>query len=200
MERRESAYNRVLEVELYNGQLMLNSKHANYSFGRLHEVMKAVVKLVKDRGGKFDQVLLLGYGGGSAAKLIHDIAPEAKIDAVEIDAVVVALAKKWFYSKNVVFTIADAAEFVQGGNGKKYNLIVCDVFTDVYVPDAVRSGEFYTYCSNLLENGGIMVHNVMLKQSEVSKQSAAFESVFDRCDSFKMYGSNTVFHGILQQQ
>ncbi|MCC7297007.1 MAG: hypothetical protein IT244_01635, partial [Bacteroidia bacterium] len=121
IERRESAYNRVLEVELYNGQLMLNSKHANYSFGRLHEVMKAVVKVVKDRGGKFDQVLLLGYGGGSAAKLIHDTAPNAKIDAVEIDAVVVALAKKWFYANNVVFTIADAAEFVKGGNGKKYN-------------------------------------------------------------------------------
>ena len=41
-------------------------------------------------------VLLLGLGGGSAARVVRALAPRAQIVGVEIDPSVVRLARHWF--------------------------------------------------------------------------------------------------------
>ena len=41
-------------------------------------------------------VLLLGLGGGSAARVVRALAPRARIVGVEIDPAVVKAARRWF--------------------------------------------------------------------------------------------------------
>lgn len=195
IERKSTAHNRVLDVELYCGTLMLNTKQANYSFGRLHKIMTKVLALYLKSNGKPNSVLLLGYGGGSAAKIIHQVNPNANITAVELDPGVIELAKKWFYTQNVRLFQADAIEFVKQKDSKGFDLIICDVFKDIYVPDGVRSLDFYQNCHQLLSPGGCFVQNLMIPAQEMKKQFDRFSSVFENASKFSMYESNTVFHG-----
>lgn len=196
LERKSSAKNRVLDVELYYGKIMLNTKQANYSFGRLHQIMTQLMRILRDQNASFQRVLLLGYGGGSAAKIVHSFAPTATIVAIEHDEVVISLARKWFYSQNVEIVHADAIEFVKRPQTQNFDLIICDVFNDIYVPDAVLTGEFYANCKNLLKENGHFAHNVMLDKSKITSQFELFDSVFKGAGQFTMFQLNTVFHGL----
>ena len=86
--------NSIWPIAQLQGELMLDTTEVNYSFGKLHDVMRSVLGKLKERRYPFDQVLILGYGGGSAAQIIHDeINPEAQIVGVELDSEVVALTE-----------------------------------------------------------------------------------------------------------
>lgn len=196
LERKSSAKNRVLDVELYYGKIMLNTKQANYSFGRLHQIMTRLMRTLRSQNASFQRVLLLGYGGGSAAQIVHSIAQTATIVAVEHDEVVISLARKWFYSQNVEIVQADAIAFVKNAQMEKFDLIICDIFNDIYVPDAVLTGEFYAHCKNLLKENGHFAHNVMLDKSKIKAQFDLFASVFKDARQFTMFHLNTVFHGL----
>lgn len=194
LERAESAYNRVLDVDLYQGKLLLNTRRANYSFGRLHSIMEAVLKEVNNKGCDFNEILMLGYGGGSAASIIHNAYnPKAIITAIEIDEKVIHLARKWFYTSNVNIICADALSFVQNHNSN-YDLIICDLFKDIYVPNAVLDKVFYRHCHGLLKNNGFIIQNLMPK-GESNQYFNAFSAVFRNCSASQYFNENTIFTG-----
>ena len=87
LETRHSAHNKLLEVTLKNGSLVLDTTGANYSFGALHKVMRKALKRVsKGEVVNWQNVLILVYGGGSAASIIRSkYSHAAHITAVEID-------------------------------------------------------------------------------------------------------------------
>ena len=60
-----------LKVVAWRGKYLLDTAKVNYSFGSLHAVMRGSIEAMVGRGVKVDRVLLLGYGGGSAAEIIH---------------------------------------------------------------------------------------------------------------------------------
>ena len=64
LERRSSPFNRVLDVDLSHGHLQLNTRQANYSFGRLHTVMEKSLARIHRDNQTYNEVLMLGYGGG----------------------------------------------------------------------------------------------------------------------------------------
>ena len=75
-------------------------------------------------------VLLLGLGGGSAARVARALAPRARIVGVEIDPAVVRLARRWFDldALGVEVVIADAARFLARTRGR-FDAVIEDVFT-----------------------------------------------------------------------
>ena len=86
----------VLEVRWEQGRLVLNSGHANQSFGSLHRVWQQVLKdvLVEFRPAN---VLVLGMGGGSVLQILRkEHGLTVPITAVEIDPHVIGLARKHF--------------------------------------------------------------------------------------------------------
>jgi len=168
IEKYTSHYNQVLEISLYQNKLHLNSAKANYSFGSLHAVMKKGLKIAKKHyNSKFNRVLLLGYGGGSVAKiLVHKYNSEVQITAVEIDSKVIEIAKAWFPQKNVVFVNADAEEFL-GSICQKFDLIVCDVFIDLETPQFFSSFEFYRKIGDWLTEDGLFFQNLMMADNQV---------------------------------
>ncbi|HRB54468.1 MAG TPA: spermidine synthase, partial [Bacteroidia bacterium] len=64
----QSEVNSILETTLENGKLVLNSAHANYSYGSLFRVfIKALLRFNIDIKNK-KKILVLGMGGGSVVK------------------------------------------------------------------------------------------------------------------------------------
>ena len=57
-----------LKVLAWQGKFVLDTGKVNYSFGSLHEVMSGSITEMATWGVPVERVLMLGYGGGSAAE------------------------------------------------------------------------------------------------------------------------------------
>lgn len=75
-------------------------------------------------------VLLLGLGGGSAARAVRAVAPGARIVGVEIDPAVVREARRWFDLDALGLEVVtdDAARFLARTRGR-FDAVLEDVFT-----------------------------------------------------------------------
>ena len=75
-------------------------------------------------------VLLLGLGGGSAARVVRAVAPQAHIVGVEIDPEVVSAARRWFDldALGVEVVTDDAARFLRSTRAR-FDAVLEDVFT-----------------------------------------------------------------------
>ena len=170
IEKRDGSFTKQLEVIVYNGKMMLDTAEVNYSFGKLHEVMQKVLLRLKKKKYPFEQVLILGYGGGSAAKIIHEeILAEAQIVGVEIDAQVIELAKKYFYTNEVKLLQEDAFQYIKKAidKGWKYNVIVIDIFKNAEIPE--YSETFFEQIYSLLEDNGVAMLNTMCDETSFKK-------------------------------
>ncbi|MGH1372930.1 MAG: methyltransferase domain-containing protein [Cellvibrionaceae bacterium] len=80
--------------------------------------------------GHIQRVLVLGVGGGAVVnKLNHFLSPTC-IDAVELNPVHIHVAKTFFHvsSNNVTLHEADAVTWLKSYRGKKFDLIIDDLF------------------------------------------------------------------------
>ncbi len=75
-------------------------------------------------------VLLLGLGGGSAARAVRAVAPGARIVGVEIEPAVVREARRWFDldALGLEVVIDDAARFLARARAR-FDAVLEDVFT-----------------------------------------------------------------------
>jgi spermidine synthase len=74
-------------------------------------------------------VLLLGLGGGSAARVVRAVAPRARIVGVEIDPAVVRAARRWFEldALGIEVVIDDAAAYL-ARTRRRFDAVLEDVF------------------------------------------------------------------------
>ena len=108
-----SQYNGDLEITWYNGKKHLNSKNANYSYGSLQRILKFGLKKIEL--SKVDSILVLGMGGGSVIETLRqDFNYNSKITAVEIDQVIIDIAKTEYgisENENLKIYCTDAYDF-----------------------------------------------------------------------------------------
>lgn len=111
------------------------------------------------------RVLLLGLGGGSAARIVRALAPEARIVGVELDAEVVRLARAHFDldALDIEVRIEDARAVLRAESGP-FDLVVDDIF--VGRGDAVRKPDWLPHpgldlAAGLLARGGLLVTNTL---------------------------------------
>lgn len=104
-------------------------------------------------------LLLIGLGGGSVVK---DYAAHGwRVDAVEIDPVVVELAREHFgleASEGNVHT-ADGRRYLDSRRGT-YDVIVMDAFGSSSIPFHLVTVEAFTLIASRLNPGGVLVINV----------------------------------------
>ena len=170
IEKRKGQLNHDLEVLVYHGKTMLDTEYVNYSFGKLHDVMKGVLLKLKKRNYPFEQVLILGYGGGSAAQIIHEeINPDAQIVGVELDTEIVDLSEKYFYKRDVKILNEDAFLYVQRAVNQEweYDTIIVDVFENQYQPN--WDDAFWLNVKMLLNPNGVGILNTMLDDQQFRK-------------------------------
>ncbi len=159
----KSDHNGMLEIIWYRGKKMLDSKNANFSYGSLEKILKIGFQKIDITNCK--NILLLGLGGGNVIKTLQQkFNYKHKITAIEIDPVIIKIAKEEFgitSSDSVKIICADAFEFVQN-NKEVFDFIIVDIFIDDTIPNKFFKPIFWENLSNakqILFNAALHVDN-----------------------------------------
>jgi spermidine synthase len=106
-------------------------------------------------------VLFLGLGGGSAPKRLLRDFPELRLQVVELDSVVVDVARRFFnVPETLPVAIADGRRYLDG-NDMRWDVIAIDTFYDDGVPFHLTTHEFLELVRTRLAPGGVVVTNVL---------------------------------------
>ena len=189
--KKNSSISKTLEVTWNNGELVLDSKNTNYSYGSLQRILKKGLKYIGfERIRKFDNILILGVAGGSVIKtLVDEVKFKGKITGVEIDKDVVEIANKYFKLneiKNLELIVDDAFEFVLKTKDK-YDLIIIDIFQDTTMPNFLFEDFFINRINFLLNIDGFILFNTMVINEKNRIRNLDYKKKFDANYSIRMY-------------
>jgi spermidine synthase len=155
-----------IEVTLYNGKTLLNTKNTNYSYGSLQKVLKkGLLTIGKTEISKMNDILVLGVAGGSVVQtLVTDFEFTKNIVGVELDPEIIQIANSYFNLdkiRNFKCIIADAEEFVVT-HKDSYDLIIIDIFKDTEMPEFLFQNSFLTNVKQLLNKNSFILFNIMI--------------------------------------
>lgn len=178
----KSALSKSIEVTWTNGELVLDSENANYSYGSLQRILRLGLKNIGyEKIVPMNHILVLGVAGGSVIKtLVDEIKYKGKITGVEIDAEIIKIANTYFKLdevKNLEIVIADAFEFVLKTK-TKYDLIIIDIFQDTAMPNFLFETFFTNRVCSLLKNHGFILFNTMLLHESQNLRNKKYVSEF----------------------
>lgn len=183
--KESSTISKSIEVTLYNGKMLLNTKNTNYSFGSLQSILKkGLLDIGAAEINRMDSVLILGVAGGSVVQtLVNDFSFSKKITGVELDEEIIHIANSYFNLDkipNFKCAIDDAEKFVQTDTNQ-YDLIVIDIFKDTEMPEFLFQESFTNNIKQLLNKNGYILFNTMhLKEnneSNIQKHFMYFDSL-----------------------
>lgn len=128
-------------------------------------------------------VLIIGLGGGTIPRALHELAPQARIDVVEIDPAVVKVARRYFdLGDNSALNVIEADGRVQVKKAlreqKSYDLIMLDAFDHEYIPEHLLTREFLQEVKALLAPGGVLAANTFSSSRLYDHESTTYASVF----------------------
>ncbi|MCC7168770.1 MAG: fused MFS/spermidine synthase [Rhodospirillales bacterium] len=106
--------------------------------------------------------LVIGLGGGTIPSFLRSTSSTMKIDAVDIDPVVVDIAKSHFGFREdagLKAHVADGRAFVEAAE-HRYDFVFLDGFGQDSVPKHLTTREFLIAVRNILAPGGIVLGNV----------------------------------------
>jgi spermidine synthase len=181
--QQKSNISQTLEVTWIDGELVLDSKNTNYSYGNLQRILRKGLKFIGfERIKTMDHILVLGVAGGSVIKtLVDEIDFEGKITGVEIDNSVITIANEYFHLdqiKNLEIIIDDAFEFVLKTNDK-YDLVIIDVFQDTKMPNFLFETFFINRICYLLQPKGFILFNTIVLNEKQKQLNLDFFNAFD---------------------
>jgi spermidine synthase len=186
----KSEINGQLELNWYEGKLMLDSKNANYSYGALQRALAVGLRGIGNNEVKQSKsILILGMGAGCVIETLRkDFQNDAKITAVEIDKVVIDIAKKYFdvgRFSNLKIVEDDAFEYVKN-NKTKHDLIIVDLFIDKETPSQFSSDEFLQNILHSLSSKGNILFNTVNVRGKFSERNNKMISFFEKHGSVKV--------------
>lgn len=189
--QKNSEINKRLEVTWANGQLVLDSKNTNYSYGSLQRILRKGLHYIGfERINKFESILVLGVAGGSVIKtLVDEIKFKGKITGVELDGKVIEIANHYFGLNkipNLEIVIDDAFEFVLKTR-EKYDLIIIDIFQDTQMPNFLFEDFFINRINFLLKVNGFILFNTMTLNEKHKERNLKYKAHFDENYSIRMY-------------
>ena len=189
--KKNSALSKSLEVTWNNGQLVLDSKSTNYSYGSLQRILRKGLKFIGfERIRNFESVLILGVAGGSVIKtLVDEVKYKGKITGVEIDENVIKIANQYFKLNEITtleIIIADAFEFVLKTK-ETYDLIIIDIFQDTVMPNFLFEDFFTNRINTLLNLNGFILFNTMVINTKQEERNLLYKSKFGGNYSLRMY-------------
>ena len=129
-----------------------------------------------------ERVLFIGLGVGALPMYTRALFPNAQIDVVEIDPVVLEVAQDLFGfapDERMRVRVADGRAFVEGAERASYDLIVLDAYSDEGIPYHLTTREFLTSVRSLLTPNGVVVSNVWASSNLYDSMIATFADVFN---------------------
>ena len=129
----------------------------------VYDIWKTTLKKVSKDKKTVRKCLILGLGGGSAAKLAKRYWPNSKITGVEIDPVMIEMGKKHMGLKDlrVEITNTDASGYISQAckNCESYDLILIDMYVGYRIPEKFENIKFIRDIKKLLSTKGLAVFN-----------------------------------------
>ncbi|HOM77902.1 methyltransferase domain-containing protein [Patescibacteria group bacterium] len=171
-----------LSVDNFVQSLSKNSKNAcKLCWGETANVVKEQTQEMPPRN-----VLILGLGGGTMQHFIHETFPEANIVSVEIDPIIVDIAKKYFDLDSIGnhrVIVDDAFRFVvepesHGINKQTFDVIIVDTVLGDDFPDLASSGNFLSALKVLALPGGLVIFNRIYLE-EYQESVNAFKALIE---------------------
>ena len=107
---------------------------------------------------KGGDVLILGLGAGLVCNAFQEY-EYSNIDAVEIDARIEEVARKFFYLERDINIIIDDARHFISTSDKRYEIIIIDTFCGESIPGHMLTIEALQQIKRLLELNGLVVIN-----------------------------------------
>lgn len=118
-------------------------------------------------------ILILGMGTGTYATQCSRYFGDVKIEGVEIDEKITALARDYFeLPEDIRVTTYDGRTYLQGldggrssgkGEKKRFDVIMVDAYQDITIPFQMSSVEFFSLVWDHLAEDGVMVVNMNMK-------------------------------------
>lgn len=188
---KNSKVSKSLEVTWNNGELVLDSKSTNYSYGSLQRILRKGLKYIGfERIRNFENILVLGVAGGSVIKtLVDEVKFNGKITGVEIDEAVITIANQYFnldQIPNLEIVIDDAFEYILRTK-ETYDLIIIDIFEDTHMPNFLFQDFFIQRINSLLNLNGFILFNTMVINTKQEERNLIYKSKFGGDYSLRMY-------------
>lgn len=109
------------------------------------------------------RVLLLGLGGGTAARMLVEAFPRAEVLGVELDAGILRVARAHLGLRHprIIARVGDARVALRRVAPRSQHAVVVDVYRDLYVPFHLATEEFFREVRRVLSPGGVVVLNLV---------------------------------------
>ncbi|HIP59747.1 MAG TPA: polyamine aminopropyltransferase [Campylobacterales bacterium] len=156
---------RYQHIEVYKskelGNILVIDKNAmlsQYDEFIYHEMLSHVPICTHPNPKK---VLIIGGGdGGTAREVLRH--PTLEVDMVEIDEEVIEVCKNYFPdigdwdNPRLNLIVGNGVEFIKNAKEKSYDIILVDSTDDKDQASGLFKPEFYTACSNVLKDDGMI--------------------------------------------
>ncbi len=129
-------------------------------------------------------ILMIGLGGGSLAKFVHNRLPQVKTTVIEINPQVVAAARDYFLlpadGGRLQVITAEGGAFV-AVHPASADVLMVDGFEDGSQASSLCSQEFYNDAYTALNQKGVLVVNLLSREKATKDCLKRIESSFDCC-------------------
>ncbi len=139
------------------------------------------------------RALVIGLGGGAFPRLLLQQSPKIAVDAVEIDPVVVDVARRFFHvprtprlhivtADGVLFLHDAAAPRTGTAKTEPWDIVLLDAFSGNGIPPALSSKSFFDDARAVLAERGVAVLNIALMlPADVELITGRFAEAFPGC-------------------
>ncbi len=141
--------------------------------------------LIKPDAKRF---LMIGFGGGQITSDLFKRFEGLEIDAVDIDAEVIRLARKYFEvpdDPRYRTHAADGRLFVEQAKGQQWDIVLLDAFRGVFVPMHLKTAEYYEALRGHLSPDGVVAANLHSLTEKYPSDRNTFASVFRQRYAFR---------------
>ena len=161
------------------------------SGGVVFDIWKTTLNKIRSMTMEPQNILILGLGGGSCAKISRKLWPYSRITGVDFDNTIVELGKKYLDlgSANTEIVVSDAFEFLKKtcDEKKEYSLIIVDLYVGQEFPVIFESDGFLQNLNKALAQNGLVVFNRLYfgdKRPEVVRFAKKLEKYFPKTEYF----------------
>lgn len=163
-----------LRLVYEGGHLVVNSGHANQSYGNLHAIWQQSLNDQPIHQRNPASVLILGFGAGSSASILRrEMGLKAPITGVDGDPEMLRLARTYFHVdrlKDLELVQADALAFV-AEHEKQYDLVLVDLCHELDLAPGVDTAPFIAGLRRCTTHGGLVCFNTVVHDPESEARS-----------------------------
>lgn len=168
----QSKYNGNVQVFQIGSTRKIKVDNIDQSINHTSEVSKRLfwgrtLEILREEEPNLKNIMLLGLGGGTIAHLVSANFPGVEIVSVEIDPVMVDIAKNYFdldKIPNHKVIVGDALRVVVepenfGLSKGSFQALLVDIYIGEKYPDLGSSGNFLAAVKSMVSSGGLIIFN-----------------------------------------